>query len=128
MIPGIKIEICQILTSFPSQLKILHENKIYIEGGMMLLKLDKTTIKNENIMKFDIDYYDELENKKDNINVEYSFKRENTEKDYYFSDSKIEIALGLFYFTKYNRRMKICSKENNKKKYDEQYINKNESS
>ena len=81
MIPGIKIEICQILTSFPSQLKILHENKIYIEGGMMLLKLDKTTIKNENIMKFDIDYYDELENKKDNINVEYSFKRENTEKD-----------------------------------------------
>ena len=127
MVPGVKTEICNILTSFPSQIKTLQGNKIFVEGGMILLKLDNSTIRKENIMKFDIDYYDELENKKDNINVEYSFKRENTEKDNYFSDSKIETALGLFYFAKYNRRfMKICNMENKKKKYDEKYIRRKE--
>ena len=39
------------------------------------------------------------------------------EKDNYFSDSKIETALSLFYFGKFNRRnMEICNKENKKKK------------
>ena len=45
MVPGVKKEISKITTCFPSQLKILGENKIYVEGGIILLRLDKSTIK-----------------------------------------------------------------------------------
>ena len=119
MVPGVKKEISKILTSFPSQLKILGDNKIYVEGGMILLRLNKSTIRNENIMKFEINYKNELEDKKESLDMEYSFKKELIEKPNYFSDTKIETALSLFYFAKFNRRfMKICNNENKKKKYD----------
>ena len=73
-------------------------------------------------MKFEIKYKNELENRKESIDMEYSFKKEMI-KNEYFSDSKIETALSLFYFAKYNRRyMKICNKENKKKKYDRNYV------
>ena len=127
MVPGVKKELSKIVTSFPSQLKILDGNKIYVEGGMILLRLDKNSIKSENIMKFEINYYNELDNKKENIDIEYSFKKEIIEKPNYFSDIKIETALSLFYFAKFNRRfMKICNKENKKKKYDKEYIKRKE--
>ena len=126
MVPGVKKQICKIITCFPSPLKIISENNIYIEGGMILLKLDKLTIRNENIIKFEINYENILENKKENLELEYSFKKDLIEKDNYFSDSKIETALGLFYFAKFNRRfMKICNNENKNKKYDFNYV-KNE--
>ena len=115
------------ILSFPSQLKILEGNKIYVEGGMVLLRLDKASIKSENILKFEINYFNELENKKENIDIEYSFKKEAIEKPNYFSDVKIETALSLFYFAKFNRRfMKICNNENKKKKYDKEYIKRKE--
>ena len=127
MVPGVKKEISNITTCFPSQLKIIGENKIYVEGGMILLRLDKTTIKNENLMKFEIKYKNELENRKERIDIEYGFKKEMIENENYFSDSKIEIALALFYFAKFNRRyMKICNKENKKKKYDKDYVKREE--
>ena len=127
LVPGVKKEISKITTCFPSQLKIVGENKIYVEGGMILLKLDKNYIKNENLMKFEINYKNELENRKESIDIEYSFKKDIIEKENYFSDTKIETALSLFYFAKYNRRyMKICNKENKKKKYDEEYIKREE--
>ena len=127
MVPGVKKEISKILTSFPSQLKILGENKIYVEGGMILLRLDKNSIRNENIMKFEINYQNELEDKKESLDIEYSFKKELIEKPNYFSDTKIETAMSLFYFAKFNRRlMKICNNENKKKKYDKEYIKRNE--
>ena len=127
MVPGVKKEISKILTSFPSQLKILGENKIYVEGGMILLRLDKNSIRNENIMKFEINYQNELEYKKESLDMEYSFKKELIEKPNYFSDTKIETAMSLFYFAKFNRRfMKICNNENKKKKYDKEYIKRNE--
>ena len=127
MVPGVKKEISKILTSFPSQLKILGENKIYVEGGMILLRLDKNSIRNENIMKFEINYKNELEDKKESLDMEYSFKKELIEKPNYFSDTKIETAMSLFYFAKFNRRfMKICNNENKKKKYDKEYIKRNE--
>ena len=126
MVPGVKKNISQILSCFPSPLKIINNN-VYIEGGMILLRLDTNTIKNENIMKFEIKYYNELENKKENIDIEYSFKKEIIEQENYFSDSKIETALALFYFAKYNRRfMKICNNENKKKKYNKEYIKRKE--
>ena len=127
MVPGVKKEISKILTSFPSQLKILGDNKIYVEGGMILLRLDKNSIRNENIMKFEINYKNELEDKKESLDMEYSFKKELIEKPNYFSDTKIETAMSLFYFAKFNRRfMKICNNENKKKKYNKEYIKRNE--
>ena len=127
MVPGVKKELSKIVTSFPSQLKTLEGNKTYVEGGMILLRLDKATIKNENIMNFGINYYNELENKKECLDIEYSFKKEIIEKPNYFSDIKIETALSLFYFAKFNRRfMKICNNENKKKKYDKEYIKRKE--
>ena len=127
MVPGVKKELSNITTCFPSQLKIVGENKIYVEGGMILLRLNKNTIKNENLMKFEIRYKNELENRKENIDIEYSFKKEMIEKDNFFSDTKIETALALFYFAKYNRRyMKICNNENKNKKYDKEYVKRKE--
>ena len=124
--PGVKKEIGQIITCFPSSLKIIEENRIYVEGGMVLLRLDKKSIKDENVMKFEINYYNELENKKESTDIEYSFKKEIIEKEYY-SDAKIETALALYYFGKFNRRyMKICNNENKKKKYDKEYIKRKE--
>ena len=123
LVPGVKKEISNIPTCFPSELKILGNNKFYVEGGMILLRLNKNTIKNENLMKFEIKYKDELDDKKDSIDIEYSFKKNMIEKENYFSDSKIETALSLFYFAKFNRRyMKICNKENKNKKYDKEYV------
>jgi len=127
MVPGVKKEITNLLSSFPSQLKTLGENKIYVEGGMVLLRLDKSTIRNENLMKFEINYQNEIENRKESVELEYSFKKETIEKPNYFSDSKIETALSLFYFGKFNRRfMKICNDENKKKKYNKEYIKRPE--
>ena len=94
---------------------------------MILLRLDKNSIRNENIMKFEIKYKNEIENKKESLDIEYSFKKEIIEKFNYFSDIKIETALALFYFAKFNRRfMKICNNENKKKKYDKNYIQRKE--
>ena len=127
LVPGVKKEITKLLTSFPSQLKVLGENKIYVEGGMVLLRLDKSSIRNENLMKFELNYQNEIENKKESVELEYSFKKEIIEKPNYFSDSKIETALSLFYFGKFNRRfMKICNNENKKKKYNKDYIKRPE--
>ena len=78
-------------------------------------------------MKFEIKYKNEMNDKKESVDIEYSFKKELIEKPDYFSDMKIETALGLFYFAKFNRRfMKICNKENKNKKYDENYIKRKE--
>ena len=127
MVPGVKKEISKIISSFPSQLKYLEGNKIYVEGGMILLRLDKASIKNENLMKFEIKYKNEINDKKESVDIEYSFKKEIIENNNYFSDIKIETALGLFYFAKFNRRfMKICNNENKKKKYDKEYIKRKE--
>ena len=94
---------------------------------MILLRLDKKSIGKENAMKFEINYQNEIGDRKESVEIEYSFKKEMVEKPNYFSDSKIETALGLFYFAKFNRRfMKICNKENKKKKYDKEYIKRKE--
>ena len=127
MVPGVKKEISKIVTTFPSQLKTLEGNKVYVEGGMILLRLNKETIKNENIMRFEINYQNEMTYRKESVDIEYSFKKEMIAKPDYFSDTKIETALALFYFAKFNRRfMKICNKENKKKKYDKNYIKRKE--
>ena len=68
-----------------------------------------------------------LYSKKESVDIEYSFKKELVAKPNYFSDTKIEVALSLFYFAKFNRRfMKICNNENKKKKYNKEYIKRAE--
>ena len=127
LVPGVKKEISKIITTFPSQLKTLEGNKTYVEGGMILLRLDKASIRNENLLKFEINYKNEMTYRKESVDIEYSFKKELVARPNYFSDTKIETALALFYFAKFNRRfMKICNKENKKKKYDENYIKRKE--
>ena len=127
LVPGVKKEISKIITTFPSQLKTLEGNKTYVEGGMILLRLDKASIRNENLLKFEINYQNEMTYRKESVDIEYSFKKDLVAKPNYFSDTKIETALALFYFAKFNRRfMKICNKENKKKKYDENYIKRKE--
>ena len=127
MVPGVKKEISKIISSFPSQLKILDLNKVYVEGGMVLLRVNKDSIKGENIIKFEINYKNEVEDKKESLTIEYSFKKGIIDQPNYYSDIKIETALGLFYFAKFNRRfMKICNQENKKKKYDREYIKRKE--
>ena len=127
MVPGVKKEISKIITSFPSQIKTLEGNKNYVEGGLILLRLNKASIKNENVMKFEIKYKNEMTNRNESVDIEYSFKKELIEKPNYFSDTKIETGLALFYFAKFNRRfMKICNAENKKKKYDKEYIKRKE--
>ena len=75
LVPGVKKEICKIITTFPSQLKTLEGNKTYVEGGMILLRLDKSSIKKENLMKFEIKYKNEMNDKKESVDIEYSFKK-----------------------------------------------------
>ena len=94
---------------------------------MILLRLDKKSIGNENDMKFEIKYHNEIEDRNESVEIDYSFKKEMVERPNYFSDRKIETALGLFYFAKFNRRfMKICNKENKRKKYSKEYIKRKE--
>ena len=76
LVPGVRKEISSIITSFPSALKIIGDNKIYVEGGMILLRLNKDSIYKENLMRFEINYYNELENKKESVDLEYGFKKE----------------------------------------------------
>ena len=80
MVPGVKKEISKIISSFPSQLKTLEGNKIYVEGGMILLRLDKKSIGKENSMKFEINYQNEIEERKESVEIDYSFKKEMVEK------------------------------------------------
>ena len=94
---------------------------------MILLRLDKKSIGNENDMKFEIKYHNEIEDRNESVEIDYSFKKEMVERPNYFSDRKIETALSLFYFGKFNRRfMKICNNENKKKKYKIDYIKRPE--
>ena len=74
-------------------------------------------------MRFGIKYKNEFEDRKEKIDIEYSFNKEMIDKENYFSNSKIETVLSLYYFLKFNRRhMKICNKENKNKKYDEGFL------
>jgi uncharacterized protein YegL len=116
---GIKT-ISEVNTSFPSSLKKI-ENNYYVEGGIILIKLDEKSIKNNNCINFDLKYTDAINNKTCNINSIYSFDKKN---ENYFSDKKIENALSLYYFSKFNRRlMKYCNDENKNKSKNEELLN-----
>jgi hypothetical protein len=92
-------EICDIGSAIPSELKIVNNN-IYMEGGLILLKLMKQTPNDSNknllcelILKYDDRSYNPVEQK-----YEYEIKMEENSGDY-FSSKSIEKGIGLFYYT-----------------------------
>ena len=92
-------EICDIGSAVPSELKIVNNN-IYMEGGLILLKLKKQNQNNSNknflcelILKYDDRNYNPIEQK-----YEYEIKIEDNAEDY-FSSKSIEKGIGLYYYT-----------------------------
>lgn len=89
-------DICDIGSAVPSELKIIND-KIYMEGGYILLKLEK---KNENydsscelVLEFENRNYEKKEQ-----NYKYDIKIENNEKEY-FSSEAIRKGISLYYYT-----------------------------
>ena len=108
---GIKT-ISEINTNFPSNLKNINNN-YYVNGGIILIKLDENSIKTNNCINFNLNYNSAIDNKNYNKTSTYYFDKKN---ENYFSDKKIENALSLYYFSKFNRRlMKYCNDENKNK-------------
>ena len=107
--------ISEINTTFPSALTKYRQD-FYVKGGMILIKLDEKFVKEDNICQFSLSCEDR--NKiKYNRDIVFNFERK--EEDY-FSDENIEVTLGLYYFTKFNRKiMKICNEEYNDRKKNE---------
>ena len=102
-----KKTISQINTTFPSALTKYKED-FYTKGGMILIKLDDNYVKDDNICQISLSSEDKNHIK---YNRDIVFNFERTEEDF-FSDQNIEISLGLYYFTKFNRKiMKICNEE-----------------
>ena len=104
--------ISEINTTFPSTLT-KYRKDYYVKGGMLLIKLDENSVKEDNICQFTLSGEDTNHQKyvKDEI---LSFQKK---KDDYFSDQNIEVSLALYYFTKFNRKiMKICNDEYKNKK------------
>ena len=105
--------ISEINTSFPSALT-KYRKDYFVKGGMILIKLDENYVKEDNICQISLSCEDK--NKiKYNRDIVYNFNFEKKQQDF-FSDENIEVSLGLYYFTKFNRKiMKICNEEYEKK-------------
>jgi len=90
-------EICDIGSAVPSELTIVNDN-IYMEGGLILLKLKNQNDSNKN-------YFCELTLKYDDRNfkpIEQKYEYEIKNEDYtgdYFSSKSIEKGIGLYYYT-----------------------------
>ena len=112
--------ICEIKSTFPSNLIKTNDNNYYAEGGMILLKLKNDTILSNNICQFNIKCIGMLDNKEHNTTVSYNLQKKD---DIYYSDNNIKEALNLYYYAKFNRRyMKICNNENKLQKFDLNYL------
>ena len=99
--------ISQINTTFPSALT-KYENNYYVKGGMILIKLEENYLNENNICQISINGED-YNNKKYYKDLVYNFEKKT---DDFFSDENIEVTLGMYYFTKLNRKiMKICNEE-----------------
>ena len=112
--------ICEIKSTFPSNLIKGDDNNYYAEGGMILMKLKNDSILSNNYCQFNIKCIGMLDNKEYNTKILYNFQKN---EDLYYSDNNIKEALNLYFYAKFNRRyMKICNSENKNKKYDLNYL------
>ena len=104
--------IIKIETLFPSDIKEI-DNKIYIKGNIILLRLDKNKLTKNNFVQFNFKYKNTFDDKNNEILSLYNFDK--VENNDYFSDDKIKKVLGLYYFAKFSRiLMKYCNKNINK--------------
>ena len=104
--------IIKIETLFPSDIKEI-DNKIYIKGNIILLRLDKNKLTKNNFVQFNFKYKNTFDDKNNEILSLYNFDK--VENNDYFSDDKIKEVLGLYYFAKFSRiLMKYCNKNINK--------------
>ena len=92
-------DICNIGSAVPSELIFL-DNNIYMEGGLILLKLEN---KNENEYNIDssceifLEYVDR-DNRKHEQKYDYKIPKDNYTQDY-FSSKTIEHGICLYYYT-----------------------------
>ena len=114
-----KKTISEINTTFPSAL-IKNRKDFYVKGGMILIKLDENYIKEDNICQFSLSCEDK-NNSRYYKDLVFNFEKK---KEDFFSDQNIEVTLGLYYFSKFNRIiMKKCNEEyKNKKKNSLEFI------
>jgi hypothetical protein len=90
-------EICDIGSAVPSELTIVNDH-VYMEGGLILLKLKNQNDSNKNYfceltLKYDDRNFKPIEQK-----YEYEIKNEDNPGDY-FSSKSIEKGIGLYYYT-----------------------------
>ena len=90
-------EICDIGSAVPSELTIVNDH-VYMEGGLILLKLKNQNDSNKNYfceltLKYDDRNFKPIEQK-----YEYEIKNEDNTGDY-FSSKSIEKGIGLYYYT-----------------------------
>jgi uncharacterized protein YegL len=112
--------ICEIKSTFPSNLLKGEDNNYYSEGGMILIKLKNDSILSNNYCQFSIKCLGMLDDKEHNTTISYNLKKSD---DIYYSDNNIREALSLYFYAKFNRRyMKICNNENKNKRYNLDYL------
>ena len=109
-IEGNNVIICEIGSAVPSELKMVNGN-YYMEGGLILLKLEKQN-NNNNKDDFSCDLileYIDINNKK--YEQKYNYKEENVEyKRDFFSSNAIEHGMALYYYT--NMCVKLLNYKN----------------
>ena len=120
-----KKTICKLDTTFPSSLKNI-DGKYYVEGGMMLLKVENelkgTKIDNGYPFMLKLKYKEPGEEKEKTQSYSYFMKEDNENS---FSDNSIKKALALYYYAKHSRKiMKVFNEErkNKNKKIEKSFV------
>ena len=109
-IEGNNVTLCDIGSAVPSELKIINGN-IYMEGGLILLKLEKQN-NNDNKIDFSCDLileYNDKDNKKYEQKYNYKVEKDDYQRDF-FSCKTIEHGMALYYYT--NMCVKLLNYKN----------------
>lgn len=106
--------VCEISTSFPSSLKTMNQGKLFVEGGMILLKIEKElNCPFANIKLCYKDINDNYKEKQQQYLVH--FTNEQQHNKYYCSDTNIQKAIGFYYYASFLRKiMKVYNRYNGK--------------
>ena len=94
---GNNVDICEMGSAVPSELKLIN-GEDYMEGGLILLKLEKQNVENTNFSCELILEYDDRDFVKNEQKYKYEVNDEQT-SDNYFSSKAIEKGMALYYYT-----------------------------
>ena len=98
-IEGNNVKICDIGSAVPSELKMINGN-YYMEGGLILLKLEKQNKSNDKV-DFSCDLileYNDRNNQKYEQKYNYKVEKDDYKRDF-FSSKTIEHGMALYYYT-----------------------------